>query len=50
VVLSEYALTTAYKKLWWSLALPNANHKVVITYYASNPTNTPVSFDGVIIQ
>jgi len=50
VVLNEYALLTGYKKLWTSPKLANANHKAVITYYASNPTNTYVNFDGVIIQ
>ena len=50
VVLSEYAATTLYKKLWIGPTLANGNHKAVITYYAGNPTNTPVNFDGVIIQ
>jgi hypothetical protein len=50
VVLNEYALATGYKKLWWSAVLPNANHKVVITYYTGNAVNAIVNFDGVVIQ
>ena len=50
VVLNEYASATTYKKLWWSVLLPNANHKVVITYYTGNAVNATVNFDGVIIQ
>ncbi|MEI7988937.1 MAG: hypothetical protein WCI88_07840 [Chloroflexota bacterium] len=50
VVLNEYASATTYKKLWWSVVLPNANHKVVITYYTGNAVNATVNFDGVIIQ
>ena len=50
VVLNEYFATTGYKKLWTSPTLTNGNHKAVITYYAGNPTNTLVNFDGVVIQ
>jgi hypothetical protein len=50
VLLNEYALTTAYRRLWWGSILPSGNHKAVITYYTSNPLNTPVNFDGIVIQ
>jgi hypothetical protein len=50
VLLNENALTTGYRKLWWSPVLASGNHKAVITYYAGNPVNTPVNFDGVVVQ
>jgi len=50
VVLSEYAATTVYKKLWTSATLASGNHKAVITYYTGNAINTTVNFDGVVIQ
>jgi len=50
VLLNENALKAGYRKLWWSPVLSSGNHKAVITYYAGNPVNMPVNFDGVVVQ